>query len=52
MDRAFFDVRQAWRVSAGTRRGNREAKAEREVTRGCESPGGPGGWEPLAERQP
>ena len=31
---------------------NREAKADREVTWGCESPEGPECREPLAEQQP
>ena len=38
--------------SAETGAGNREAKAEREVTWGWESPGGPECREPLAEQQP
>jgi hypothetical protein len=50
--------RVAWCRAPGMARsamngaGNREAKAEREVTWGCESPGGPECREPLAEQQP
>jgi len=50
--RALPDRAPGMARSAETGTDNREAKADREVTWGCESPGGLECREPLAEQQP